>query len=130
MTKMETKQQSSVHADSSPDRALVYALMVRMIRDAGLSSEELAQITGVSERQVSNWASGSSKPAASSRDRLLEVHYVMEALSDVYDDEGVDIWLHGRNRGLGGQRPIELLLAGNFELVLNAVERLRVGAMG
>ena len=90
----------------------------------------MAHITGVSERQVSNWASGASKPAAASRDRLLEVHYVMDALSDVYDDEGVDIWLHGRNRGLDGQRPIELLLAGSFETVLNAVERLRVGAMG
>jgi hypothetical protein len=47
----------------------------------------------------------------------------------VYKPEGVDIWVHGRNRDLGGQKPIDLLHAGRFEEVLAAVERLASGAM-
>jgi hypothetical protein len=37
--------------------------------------------------------------------------------------------LHGRNRDLGGQRPLDLLRAGEFETVLSAVERLVDGTM-
>lgn len=36
---------------------------------------------------------------------------------------------HGRNRDLGGKKPIDLLAAGQFERVLAAVERLSAGAM-
>jgi hypothetical protein len=39
------------------------------------------------------------------------------------------LWIHGRNRELDGQKPIDLLVAGEFERVLAAVERLASGAM-
>ena len=45
-------------------------------------------------------------------DRLLEIHYIVQALRDVYTPEGVDIWIHARNRSLSGQRPIDLLVDG------------------
>jgi len=47
----------------------------------------------------------------------------------VYRPEGIDIWVYGRNRDLGGQRPIDLLRRGDFAAALNAVERLDAGAM-
>jgi len=107
----------------------VYAQMVNDVRSSAVTVAELANLTGVSERQVTNWANGSSRPSSASRDRLLEVHYIVELLGDVYDDEGVEIWLRGRKKSLGGQRPMDLLLAGEFEEVRMAVERLRTGAM-
>jgi transcriptional regulator with XRE-family HTH domain len=106
----------------------LYARIVEDVRETALTTEELASITGVAERQVYNWASGTSRPRGSNRDRLLEVHYIVERLSDVYEPEGVDIWLHGRNAELGSERPIDLLRANRFEPVVHAVERLRTGA--
>jgi len=53
----------------------------------------------------------------------------LERLHDVYTAEGSDIWIHGRNRDLDGEKPIELLAEGQFERVLAAVERLSTGAM-
>jgi hypothetical protein len=50
-------------------------------------------------------------------------------LGEVYDDEGIEIWLHGKNRSLDGQRPLDLLVAGDFQTVLASVERLTSGAM-
>jgi len=50
-------------------------------------------------------------------------------LEEVYTPEGIDIWLHGRNRSLGGQRPIDLLRENDFDTVLDAIDRLRTGAM-
>lgn len=107
----------------------VYSLIVRDVRNNGLTSTEVAEITGVKERQVQNWAAGTSRPAPDSRYRLLEIHYIVDQLKEVYTPEGVEIWLHGRNRTLGGQLPIDLLRDGQFETVRLAVERLQVGAM-
>lgn len=107
----------------------LYARIVEEIRDAALTSAELAGVTGVDERQVYNWAAGTSRPRGLKRDRLLEVHYILKALREVYTQEGAEIWIHGRNRSISGQRPIDLLIAGDFQPVLLAVERLRTGAM-
>jgi hypothetical protein len=109
---------------------VTYALVVEEIRSNGITSSELAEITGVRERQVQNWAAGASKPRDTSRERLTDVYYVVNQLQDVYRPEGVEIWLHARNRDLAGRRPIELLRAGEFSPVLEAVERLTHGAMG
>ena len=47
----------------------------------------------------------------------------------IYTREGAEIWLHGRKRSLGGRRPIDLLADGAYDEVLDAIERLAVGAM-
>jgi uncharacterized protein (DUF2384 family) len=103
--------------------------LVAEIRNAGLSNAEIGLIAGVGERQVQNWVSRASRPSPESRDRLVDIRYVVGQLLDVYRPEGVEIWLHSRNPELSGQRPIELLIDGQFDSVLAAVERLRSGAM-
>ena len=110
-------------------QSAVSPLYRHVVADArrALSLVEIGQITGVGGRAVQNWARGSSRPEGASRDRLLELKYVIEQLSDVYTEEGIEIWLHGRQRALGGRRPLELLQRGEFEAVLTAVERLAGG---
>lgn len=107
----------------------LYAKLVDDLREGVLTNAELAEITGVKSRQVQHWASGAHRPQGEAKDRLLELHYIVDRLLDVYTPEGVDIWLHGRNRSLGAQKPIDLLAEGKFEQVLAAVERLASGAM-
>ena len=80
----------------------VYARIVHDIRDSAMTLQELADITGTNRRQVTNWANGASKPGPTTRDRLLEVHYLVGMLRDVYTREGAEIWLHGRKRSLDG----------------------------
>ncbi len=106
----------------------LYTRLVEDIRTSALTIQELAEVTGANRRQVSNWASGVHKPVGVKRDRLLEVHYVVTLLREVYTREGAEIWLHGRKRSLNGRRPIDLLREGDFKTVLNAVERLATGA--
>ena len=108
-------------------RSTLYRHLVEDARRAGLKGAEIGAITGVSERAVQNWANGTSRPEGESRDRLLELKYVIEQLSDVYTDEGIEIWLHARQRALEGERPVDLLRAGKFETVLQLVERLAGG---
>lgn len=106
--------------------SLLYRHIVADARRA-LSLVEIGRTTGVGERAVQNWASGSSRPEGQSRERLLELKYVIEQLSDVYTDEGIEIWLHARQRALDGRRPLDLLQQGQFETVLTAVEHLAGG---
>jgi uncharacterized protein (DUF2384 family) len=114
-----------------PERAeeLLYVRIVEEVKDGGLSNVEIAQLIGVAERQVRNWSAGSNTPSGRNRDRLLELHYVIRLLREVYTREGAEIWLHGRKRSLSGRRPIELLENDESDAVLNAIERLRAGAM-
>jgi hypothetical protein len=77
---------------------------------------------------VQNWASGGAAPRGSSRNRLLDVQFIVSELSSVYTPEGVDIWLHARNRNLGSSRPLDLLRAGEGDRVLEEAQRLS-GAM-
>jgi hypothetical protein len=111
---------------ASRAQSLVYT---RVVADArrGLTVGEIGGITGVSERSVQNWAAGKSRPEGDSRDRLPELKYVIEGLSDVYEDEGIEIWLHSRQRVLGGRSPLDLLREGRFDVVLDAVDRLAGG---
>lgn len=104
----------------------VYRRVVADARQA-LTLVEIADITGVQTRSVQNWAAGATKPDGVQRDRLLELQYVVEQLLDVYDAEGVEIWMHRPQRTLAHKRPIDALRDGHFEDVLAVVEYLAGG---
>lgn len=117
---------ASAQSAAEPGGSLLYRHVVADARRA-LSLVEIGQVTGVGDRAVQNWARGTSRPDGTSRERLLELKYVIEQLSDVYTDEGIEIWLHARQRALGGRRPLDLLREGEFEAILAVVERLAGG---
>lgn len=115
--------------DELPAGDALYARIVQDACDGGLSAVDVARVVGVGDRQVRNWSAGASAPRGPSRDRLLELHYVTRQLREVYTREGAEIWLHGRKKSLGGRRPIDLLSEGEFDEVLDAIERMNAGAM-
>ena len=94
---------------SPSDTEALYARIVSEIRDSGLSTADIARLVGVAERQVRNWTSGGSTPSGRNRDRLLELHYVTQALRDLYTREGAEIWLHGRNAASRAVAPVDML---------------------
>jgi hypothetical protein len=126
---MQFRGNGGVVAPTKLAESGLYSRLVEDLREGVLTSSELADITGVKVRQVQHWVSGAHRPQGEAKDRLLELHYIVERLREVYTAEGADIWIHGRNKGLGGQKPIDLLAEGQFEVVLAAVERLSSGAM-
>jgi DNA-binding transcriptional regulator YiaG len=107
---------------------LTYLRIVDQVTRTGISQRELGEAVGASVRTVQNWASGQAAPRGNSRERLLDVQYVVEELRDVYTDEGIEIWLRARNRNFGGRRPIDLITAGDIDTVLHEAQRL-AGAM-
>lgn len=114
-------------ADSSPDN-LTYLRIVEQVTGSGISQQELSAAVGASVRSVQNWASGDASPRGASRERLLDMQFIVEELRSVYTEEGIEIWLRARNRNLDGARPIDLLTSGDVGPVLEEAQRLS-GAM-
>ena len=112
---------------ASPAGSLTYLRVVRKVADAGLSQEEIANAVGASLRTVQGWAAGSSTPKGIKAQRLLDLKYLVEELSEAYTEEGIQIWLHARNRNLEGRRPIELLAEGQTNAVMAEVDRVTGG---
>ena len=95
---------------------------------AGLTAADIAEIMGIGTRQVQNWAAGKGKPADNRRLRqLLDLQYVLNLLDEVFDTEGSLMWLHARNRALGGERPLDLLSSGRTDEVIAFLDRLADG---
>jgi DNA-binding transcriptional regulator YiaG len=107
---------------------LTYLRIVEEVTGSGISQQELGNAVGASVRTVQNWASGEAAPRSGSRERLLDLKYIVEELRSVYTEEGTEIWLHARNRNLGSRRPIDLITAGEVDAVIEEVQRL-AGAM-
>lgn len=55
---------------------------------------------------------------------------IRELVADVYDGEGVEIFMNGANAALGGKSPVECIDAGRPNQVLLLVQGLREGVMG
>jgi DNA-binding transcriptional regulator YiaG len=125
----EKKTDEASVSEPSLTETGMYAQIVSQLREQALTTQELADVIGVNSRQVSNWASGHNVPRGERRERLLEIDYIVKQLRGIYTREGTEIWLHGRKRSLGHQRPIDLMREGRFQTVLNAIERLNAGAM-
>jgi transcriptional regulator with XRE-family HTH domain len=93
--------------------------VVEEVTKVGITQAELASAVGSGPRAVQNWASGQNTPRGDAVERLLDVRTVVQLLGDSYTDEGIDIWLHARNRNLDMRRPIDLIIEGQIEKVID-----------
>jgi putative toxin-antitoxin system antitoxin component (TIGR02293 family) len=116
-------------SNTAAARRIESPLYRHIVADArqALTVNEIAAVTGVQPRSVQNWAAGATTPDGEQRNRLLELQYVIDQLSDVYDNEGIEIWLHRPQRMLGHRKPIDALRDGHFEDVLAVVNYLAGG---
>jgi transcriptional regulator with XRE-family HTH domain len=110
------------------ERPVTYRQVVDDVTRSGVTQAELASAVGAAARTVYNWASGHNAPRGQVAERLLDIHAIVDLLSDAYTAEGIDIWLHSRNRNLEMQRPIDLLKEGEVDQVLEQA-RWVVGGM-
>lgn len=115
-----TRPKNTQPAGRADERASVtYMRVVDQVTKAGITQAELAKAVGSGPRAVQNWASGQNAPRGESVKRLLDIRTVVELLGDSYTDEGIDIWLHSRNRNLDMRRPIDLIVEGQIDTVID-----------
>ncbi len=121
MTNIRTthsKNRRDADKTAAEPASVTYMRVVEEVTKAGITQAELARAVGSGPRAVQNWASGANTPRGEAVKRLLDVRTVVELLSDSYTDEGVDIWLHSRNRNLDMRRPIDMIIDGQIDEVI------------
>jgi hypothetical protein len=64
--------------------------------------------------------------SAGDQGRIVQL---VAGLRDVFTTEGAALWLEAENAELDGECPRDLIRRGEFDRVLEAVERLMTGSM-
>ena len=98
-----------------------------VIRDKStLSSTDIATVTGAQPETVSKWNQSKAMPRPDAQRRLLDLEYIVDLLSDIYEQpDEIRLWLFSRQKLLGGGIPIDLIHDGKTEDVIAVVDQLR-----
>lgn len=88
---------------------------------------DFARVLETTPRTVSRWLTRQAAPRGESRERLLEILYVLNCLAKVLKPEAAHDWLLTPNELLDHNKPVDLLGAGQYRQVLGAVEALAEG---
>lgn len=96
-----------------------------------LEQTELAKIIGVDPATIYRWRQGESRPRAIYRSRLVQLQEVFELLTQLFAGPKLAReWLRTATpESLGGsQTPIEVMLGGRIDRVLNTLHFVARGA--
>jgi len=100
-----------------------HEIVVFLMTELQLSQREIAELLGADERTVRRLQADSKiRPQQRHARRLDDVRDLVSLLQDSLPGEQTGRWLRARNRMLGGQRPIELIAADDYERVRDAAE--------
>ena len=97
----------------------------RIVRLLGVSQEVLSRILNVSARTAHRWLKGTRPRRTRELDRLLEVVALLE--QTLPNDEAIRSYLYHANPSLQGERPIDLLIRGEFDRLSGDLQAVQEG---
>lgn len=89
-----------------------------------MRSADVANILNVRPETVSRWNNGKALPHPGTEKQLLELEFILDKLSDIYEPRDARLWLFARQRLLRDQVPAELIQQGRIDEVLAVVNQL------
>ena len=103
------------------------ARKLTVIREkSALNSTDIATVTGAQPETVSKWNQSKAVPRPDAQRRLLDLEYIVDLLSDIYEHpDDVKMWLWSRQKLLGGRIPYEVIQQGKTEEVILVIDQLR-----
>lgn len=102
------------------------ARKLESVRQKGaLRNIDVAQILNTRPETVSRWTQGHAYPHRSKEKVLLELEYIVDQLSELYEPNEARQWLFSRQILLGDESPASLIQHGEIDRVLGFVKKLR-----
>lgn len=101
--------------------------IVEMAEGMGISRSTLAQIIGISERNLARWISGETKPKGERDVTLQKIKYIYYLLARAFKKEAIRKYLREPNPDIGGRTPLMVLQAGDFASVEADLQQLIEG---
>jgi len=102
------------------------ATMLGLRSRLGLNRETFARLLPVSTRSLASIEQG-RRPNETVTRRLTEIGRVVEALSEVVDDEAIGPWIQQPNQAFDGLKPIEVIERGEVDRIWQMIFLLRSG---
>ena len=99
-----------------------------ILEKGGMNSRDIANIFSIRPETVSRWNQGKAFPQRDTEQGILDLEFIVDMLSEIYEPDEARLWLMSRQRTMGNQRPAELIGDGRIEEVITAVHQLRDGA--
>lgn len=100
-----------------------------LVVDLGLTQEQVGAIVAASARSVARWQAGDAVPQTLSKQRLIELAYVADAVTAVLPREKANLWMFTPNRLLSHDTPADRVRDGQYRDVLALVEALADGVV-
>ncbi|MEB3052101.1 antitoxin Xre/MbcA/ParS toxin-binding domain-containing protein [Mycolicibacter sp. MYC123] len=97
------------------------------IEHLGLTYEEVGDIVDASARSVARWTSGQVVPQRLNKQRLIELAYVADALTEVLPRDQANVWMFSPNRLLTHSKPADLVRDGEYQRVLALIDAMAEG---
>lgn len=102
------------------------ARKLESIREKGaIRNSDLANMLGLRPETISRWNQGRAYPQPGKERVLLELEYIVDQLSELYEPKEARQWLFSPQRNLDGRSPAEMIQEGRIDEVRNFVNQLR-----
>lgn len=109
--------------------AVLASKMSTIIDNLGLTQEEVGKIVDASARSIARWSSGEVVPQRLSKQKLLELAYVADAVTEIMPRENANFWMLSPNKLLNHESPAARIHAGRYKDVLDLIEALAEGVV-
>lgn len=86
---------------------------------------EVANLLGTRPETVSRWNQGRAYPHPNTEKTLLELEYIVDQLSELYEPDEARQWIFSPQKLLSGASPAALIREGRIDEVLRLVSQLR-----
>ena len=86
---------------------------------------EVANLLGTRPETVSRWNQGRAYPHASTEKTLLELEFIVDQLSDIYEPTEARLWIFSPQKHLRGESPASLIRDGKIDEVRRLVNQIR-----
>lgn len=97
-------------------------------RKGAMRAVDVANLLGTRPETVSRWNQGKAFPRPEAQKLLLELEWIVDQLSDLYEPNDARLWLFSRQKRLEGATPAELIQQGKTEQVIAVIDQLRDGS--
>lgn len=100
-----------------------------LISTVGLTQDDIGSIVDASPRSVSRWLRGDVVPQRLNKQRLIELAYVAQAVTEVMPADKANLWMLSPNRLLDHDSPADRIRAGRYRDVLGLIEAMADGVV-